>query len=591
MKIREIIEMIGANEIYLPAIQRKFVWKHTQIEKFFDSIMRDYPIGTFLFWFLNGKQIDDYTFYKFLQNYSQKDKYINDIAPKPELKDRIVGILDGQQRLSSMYIALQGTYAYKLPYYQKTSEKAYPERKFYLNLFHNKQKNEETDCIYDFKFLTDDEASKVDKNNLWFLVNVVLKWKKASAVNKYFRELVIKYESSDFIDILLSRQDDVDDMLTDLWHKMTTSEIINYYKIEEPDLDNILDIFVRVNSGGTVLSKSDLLFSTIVAHWEDGRARIEELIKHINMKGDGFDFDNDFLMRSCLVLTDSPVLFKVGNFKKRNIKKIKTEWAIISTAINHTVDLLAELGFSAETITSQNAVIPIAYYLKKGGKINKSIRNEIKRYLIHGFIKQVYGGQGDSVLSNIREGIRAEKSTKGDPETVSYILKNSSFSFNDILKIKLPGNKSFKVTQDDIHDLLEYKKGAYSYMVLSLLYPNLKYGQIKFHQDHLHPHGLFNKSGFKKHNIPEDVWDKYIALKDLLPNLQLLEGGENESKNVTPFGEWILKENVITDMAKYKNDNFIPKKVNLEFNHFLEFFKKRRKLLENRLQIIFDVSN
>lgn len=576
MKIREVIEKIGSNEIYLPAIQRKFVWKHPQIEKLFDSIMRDYPIGTFLFWFLKDEKIGDYTFYKFLQNYHQKNKYLNDVAPKPELKDRIIGILDGQQRLSAMYIALQGTYAYKLPYYHWKNEKAFPVRKFYLNLFN--VNNPESDCVYDFKFLTEKEASKVDENNLWFLVKRVLKWKKPSEVNKYYRELENQFNDTEFIETLKTKQDDIDDILTDLWHRMTTAEIINYYKIDEPELDNILDIFVRVNSGGTILSKSDLLFSTIVAHWEEGREKIEELIQHINEKGDGFYFDNDFIMRSCLVLTDRPVLFKVGNFKQENIRKIKDEWNNIKNAINKTVDLLVEFGFSGETITSQNAIIPIAYYFIKGGQINKEIKNEIRQFLIHGFIKQVYGGQGDSVLSNIREGLRE----KNDNDT--FKLKSLKFSFDDILEIKLPGNKSFKITNDDLEEILYYKKGAYSFMVLTLLYPHLKYDQIKFHQDHLHPHSLFNKTGFQQNNIPEDNWEDFLNLKDRLPNLQLLEGGENESKNKTPLKEWMTKKDIIPDLEKYKNDNFIPTDVGLGFDDFIAFFVKRKEIIKNKLK-------
>lgn len=242
--ILEAIEMIGSNEIYLPAIQRKFVWKPDQIERLFDSIMRDYPIGTFLFWFLQGERINNYTFYKFLQNYHQRDKFLNEIAPTPELKDRVIGILDGQQRLSSMYIALQGTYAYKLPYYHYSSEWAYPTRKFYLNLF-NISHRETGDCVYDFRFLKDEEANKFDENNLWFLVKDVLKWKKASEVNKHYRALEQKFKDSELIELLKSKQDAIDDILTDLWDKITKSEIINYYKIDEQELDNILVTFKR----------------------------------------------------------------------------------------------------------------------------------------------------------------------------------------------------------------------------------------------------------------------------------------------------------------------------------------------------------
>ncbi|MBU0528274.1 DUF262 domain-containing protein, partial [bacterium] len=84
LTIKQVIEKIGNNEIYLPAIQRKFVWKQEQIEKLFDSIQQGYPIGTFLFWFLKRPHIDDYVFYKFLQNYHQRDRFLNVRIPNPE---------------------------------------------------------------------------------------------------------------------------------------------------------------------------------------------------------------------------------------------------------------------------------------------------------------------------------------------------------------------------------------------------------------------------------------------------------------------------------------------------------------------------
>jgi hypothetical protein len=140
--------------------------------------------------------------------------------------------------------------------------------------------------------------------------------------------------------------------------------------------EDVKALVVRVNSGGTILSKSDLLFSTIVANWLEGRQEIEELLKTINKEGDGFSFDNDFIMRSCLVLTDCPVLFKVRSFKRENINRIKDQWKDIKTSIIKTVDLLVEFGFNSENLTSQNAVIPIAYYFMKGGNDRKDSKNK-----------------------------------------------------------------------------------------------------------------------------------------------------------------------------------------------------------------------
>lgn len=113
-------------------------------------------------------------------------------------------------------------------------------------------------------------------------------------------------------------------------------------------------------------------------------------------------------MRSCLVLTDCPVLFKVKSFKKENIIKIKNQWENIKTSISKTVDLLVEFGFNGENLTSQNAVIPIAYYFIKGGSDSADSKYNMRKYLIHALLKQVYGGQGDRVLSNIRDALRDE---------------------------------------------------------------------------------------------------------------------------------------------------------------------------------------
>ena len=160
-------------------------------------------------------------------------------------------------------------------------------------------------------------------------------------------------------------------------------------KIEEQELDNILKIFVRVNSGGTILSKTDLLFSTIIATWEDGRDEIETFITELNKKGNGFRFNNDFVMRSCLVLTDCHVIFKVNSFKSENVLKIKTEWPTIKDAIKRTVDLLVEMGINGQNLTSQNAIILIAYYIAKGGVIDSTTKKEFQLYIVHALLKNI----------------------------------------------------------------------------------------------------------------------------------------------------------------------------------------------------------
>jgi hypothetical protein len=71
--VKEAIANIYAKKYLLPAIQREVVWDTAQIERLFDSLMRDYPIGSFLFWMVKRKQTGNYQFYEFVRDYHEKD--------------------------------------------------------------------------------------------------------------------------------------------------------------------------------------------------------------------------------------------------------------------------------------------------------------------------------------------------------------------------------------------------------------------------------------------------------------------------------------------------------------------------------------
>src|SRR5699024_8753712 len=120
--------------------------------------------------------------------------------------------------------------------------------------------------------------------------------------------------------------------LTKFWEMINLENppIIHYLTIQDTDYDDVLNIFVRLNSSGTPLSKPDLLFSTMLLDWNGGREVIEKLIKKINNKGDKFNFSKDFIMRTCLVLSGAPVNMKVESFKKEKIEFIRDNFQQIS---------------------------------------------------------------------------------------------------------------------------------------------------------------------------------------------------------------------------------------------------------------------
>ena len=115
--------------------------------------MREYPISSFLFWRVEGETKNDFKFYQFLKEYRERYKTHNEEFNTTGYND-FTAVLDGQQRLTALYIGLRGSYAYRTPRLkEEDSERTYPTRKLYLNI-KNELEKEEDGRIYEFKFLT-----------------------------------------------------------------------------------------------------------------------------------------------------------------------------------------------------------------------------------------------------------------------------------------------------------------------------------------------------------------------------------------------------------------------------------------------------
>lgn len=563
--IRDVIEDIISRKIYLPAIQRKYVWGDDQIVRLMDSIMLGYPIGTFLFWKVKKTVINqkEYSMYEFIKDYHDRDMYKNPSAPQPfpigSPDETIWAVLDGQQRLTSLYIALQGSMSRKLPNKRWKNDDAFPKKELYFDL--HSERTDDDDISYEFKFLTKEDAENHKDEKIWFLVKDIL-----------------KYSSEDLVtEIILPNgwaTDKVASKNISLLHtRLVGDQIINYFEVEKDSIDSVLDIFVRVNSGGTVLSKSDLLFSTIVSHWDKARDEIDKLLAEINKTGEGYKFTNDFIMRTCLYLLDMSVTLKVETFKKESVLQIRDNWDSIKKAIKDTVNLLNEFGFNSENIISYVAVSPMVYYRYKGGNYDAESKAELRKYIVIAQVKQIFGTASNSALKSIREALK-----KAPADT---------FSMNNLKGVRFTGDRTLKYTPEEVDAMFDtYEIGAYTFMLLSLLYPNLKYSQKGFHQDHMHPYTGFEEDKIKDLVLPngsvidDDTKEDWRRRRNTLANLQLLEGRENESKNATPLVEW-LKEPENKDNVKY-----LPDGISYDLSNFEEFMQKRQELMSTQLKSI-----
>ncbi|MCG3681729.1 DUF262 domain-containing protein [Aliarcobacter butzleri] len=577
--IKEAIENIENNKFLLPSIQREFIWEHSKIEWLFDSLMRNYPISSFLFWQVDSEVKKGYKFYKFINEYREKFKTHNNEISVDGIND-FKAILDGQQRLTSLYIGLKGSYAYK-DYKKKweDTEWSIPTRQLYLNIT-NDLKDEEDGRTYEFKFLKKDDTNlqdiyKDNQNLTWFKVGKILELQNFAKFNKFVKE----YEFNEFGNETLARLQEV----------IHSDRIINYFLEKEQDLDKALNIFIRINSGGKPLDFSDLIMSIAIANWENSDAR-EVIYKLVdNIRDKGFLISKDFILKVFLYLYSKDIKFKVTNFSKENARNFEDKWSEIRNAILEVFDLINTFGFSDSTLTSKNALIPIVYYIYHKSIIKdfsvsvkfEKDRENIRKWLHIMLIKMVFGSQSDTVLTQIR------KAFTDDFDKLKIDENISEFPFDKILNSI---EKDTSISDEFIDTILTTQKDdKYAFSVLSLLYPNLDYKNNNFHKDHLHPISKFTKDEIDKLNFDETLKNDYFQanIYNGIYNLQMLDANENMSKNNLSLKEWVDSSTNSLNRKQFLDNHLIPN-IDLSFENFKEFIDERKSILKMKLKSLLD---
>ena len=569
LSISDAIDKIDYNQYLLPAIQRDFVWSSSKIEMLFDSLMQNYPIGSMLLWRVNGKNTENQRFYGILKKYRERYLIRSEEVSTNNLPSFEV-VLDGQQRLTALYLGLKGSYAYhghNLAW--KDNEYSIPTRHLYLNLkYKENKKNDLNDSdderMYEFSFLT---SSDVDNSNdQWFKVGNMLGIRGTSQLNACFKKENIVEEKAQEI---LSR-------LHDIIH---LEKLIHYYLEESSDFTRALSIFIRINSGGISLSYSDLIMSTTIMGWLnlDAKKEINGLVDEL-IKEYGYPVNKDFILRTYLILYNDDIKFRVKNFSIKNAKEFESHWTEIKLAIKEVFQLVTDFGYAPNTLTSMSALLPIVYYLYKTDKVKdfcqkvnyKGDRAIIKRWLHIVLLHRIFGGQAEGVLKAIRDTIKKELS-----KNIEY------FPANEIASRLSKTNKSITVDDEFIEGLLYTSKDSrYAFPILALLFPNLDYKNQDFHLDHCHPISHFKPKKLKgKGVVLTDDNRKYYNDSDYcnsIINLQMLDGNENMSKSAKDLKMWV-DENSIS-----REKFFLPK--NLDLKNFPDFVEERFELLTKKLE-------
>lgn len=546
---------------FLPAIQREFVWGTYGIEKLFDSIMGDFPISTFLFWKIKEENKKEWTAYDFLREFDQETPH-NKEASVTGINQDIYLVLDGQQRLTSLFIGLKGSYRYFYYRWSKT--------KLYLNILKSPIKSDNPEeFTYQFQFRENDIPNPKDTNpQYWYLVGDILNFDDAEDSKKEIKERL-----KDFTD---DQKDIANSHIGRLHSRIHTSRLLNYYEEKSQDYDKVVEAFIRANTGGVKLEYSDILLSTATAKWVNLNAReeIHSFTDNINAIGSGYSFGKDFVLKGCLYLTDDlPIQYKVKNFTRTNLEKIENNWDNITDNIEMTVQLMHKFGFNDKSLVAKIALLPISFYLGKLKPKNfidstdkNDVRNQniIQKWLIITLLKNAFGGSSDTILKNLQETINAQSDFSFFPYEAINKRLNIEATFNDT----------------EIENLLATNYSTkYSFLILSLLYPDRDWKGKKFHEDHIFPKSEFTAAKLKARGYDTDRILEYQKHFNSIGNLQLLTHSENLEKSAEDFETWFS-----TRDSNFKDRNTIPTISTYNFDNFLEFIAERKKLLVQKLK-------
>jgi uncharacterized protein with ParB-like and HNH nuclease domain len=573
-------------QYFLPAIQRQFVWDQEKIISLFDSILRGYPISSFLFWELEDKNKNTWDAYKFLDTGSD-DEIRNDPANGAGIHQMTL-ILDGQQRLTSILIGLKGTYEKKQKYKRWDDPTAWTKQKLYIDLLKdpnpdpnedpNLEEPDNSEIYYGLKFFDYDNAPSSSTGERWFELGKILDFDNEDNFYKFREE-----EKDALPDSITKKQISIFERnLERLYRAVWKDDVISYYTETDQDYDRVLDIFVRANEGGTKLSKSDLLLSMITSSWHGMNARDEiyDFVDHLNNSLNRRNkFDKDFVMKSCLVLSDLPVAYKVQNFTQKNLNLIKKNWNSIKRAVEAGVNASNYYGVDGDNLTSTNALIPICYYLFKHPEVNlagdssfdvKNSRN-VRNWLIASLLNGVFGGSSDSMLSSIRSVLQPP-------------AEDADFPLSAINKVIEKAGRTAHFDDNAVADYLSNQyNGKQTFLALSILYRDYNWGAFRLDQDHIFPQSIFNKKNLSRYGLTDEQINRYIDLKDSIANLELLSADENQEKHDKILERWLA-----TRDESFRVKHLIPDDPELwRIEKFPDFIHAREKLIEERLMALF----
>ncbi|WP_458118689.1 DUF262 domain-containing protein [Mannheimia haemolytica] len=556
-RIADVITEIDEGKYVLPVIQRPLVWTEEKMELLFDTVLKGDSFGGIIV-------IKEESGKKPLFNYRQFTKTGDFIESKEieSLKQTQFFVIDGQQRLQSFYIGLTGSFYGKDLYFDLFSD--------YLSEYEFKFEKDESKLPKTSK----DDGRKVSKH-FWYPSKILLnELKEANDDDQVSEALIDRFSISDDVE-----KEHIRKNIREFYKNIVSSESlgisivnINRTRPEQENRQRIVELFRRLNDGGTKLSSFDLVASILKGFdW-----KMESFLKEILESYQDIGLTQDNLIKIIFLLQND------HSKEMANIESSDAEFAIknkdkIEASLYATKQFLKNAKLYEYHKDGLRSFIPlffITYHIfHKEGKTVEQIKSYfdnyetgnkdfilMKKWLYHSLLNGVFRSRGAGWVS-YKTGVR---------KLLSEIKKyhNSEFPMKELFDVYIKHPLSFALDYS-----VENLKNLDPSFVYYLMYDGRE-ATRKNDIDHIMPKSILQQYEYS--------WDKINSIA----NYQLLDYTTNRGvKNSTPFSEWISDENNVKDKKQYLSMHLIPSDHNLwREEKFESFISERSKLIIDKIK-------
>ena len=449
-----------------------------------------------------------------------------------------------------------------------------------MNIFSDPEKEieDELGLRYEFSFKT--EQPEPTETAYWFPVKRIMELDPSEKVMGLVENLNLDEFGKE-------KRWDASENLRSLHNSINDDTRIQYHEETTERHERVLDIFIRTNDGGTPLKKSEILLSMATARWTEGddqidaREQITDLVDTLNERhvDKNFSFEIDFILKSLLVFSDLDPEYRIANFTNENLGEMKKRWqgTGFRESLQKALDLVVEFGLDKRSLTSHNALIPIAYYidhhdpsLEPDSKQGAENRSRIHYWLSSSLLNGTFNSRPDEVLQDTREAI---KTSSGE------------FPLEEIHDRMRGRGKVVGFSEEVMETLLEETtyRSQKSFLLLSLLYyPDPTRRGEKYQKDHIFPKSLLDADNLiEEYGFSPAEARKYEEASDKIANLQLIT--TNQEKSDEDFKSWLKTRN-----DEYYDRHLIPEDEHLyEIENFLSFVEKREELIKEHIEETF----